>query len=517
MKRKTYTTLAVIHLGSEMIRLQIVEYRGLNRIKQIERCDYPIRLGEETFKNGRISYSMVEEICQVLQGFRELMQDYGTDVYVAQATTAVREAENKVFLLDQIKLRTGLDIEVVEMPMEIYTKYVAIRTTMRDERISSQQGILLLDISSGGLGVSLLQDDKIKAQQNFHMGIIRIKESFNQYQRSSLHFNRALMQFLSSTIGPVRQAIEGLPVRFLLLSGTETELMLKVLELQNKKKVNRVTTERFREIFDKIRKLNLPQLMKTYGLSEAEGELVLPMVLLYEQLLELAPTAQEIIITDDTFVDGMILSHIIQEKDPAYAYILEEEKMSLIHHVGERYHYDYGHVTQVEKLALILFDKLGKKYGLDEHSRLLLRAAAILHDIGKYVSLRSHSLYSYQLIVGTDLVGFTGEDKLVIAMTSYYHAHNVFERDKKSLPELKSELVPLVAKLSAILRLADALDRSYLQKIQQCKATIQNRELVIQVVSKVELDLEEWTFASKVSTMEEVYGFKVRLERVNAL
>ena len=213
----------------------------------------------------------------------------------------------------------------------------------------------------------------------------------------------------------------------------------------------------------------------------------------------------------------MILSHIIQEKDPAYADILEEEKMSLIHHVGERYHYDYGHVTQVEKLALILFDKLGKKYGLDEHSRLLLRASAILHDIGKYVSLRSHSLYSYQLIMGTDLVGFTGEDKLVIAMTSYYHAHNVFERDKKSLPELKSELVPLVAKLSAILRLADALDRSYLQKIQQCKATIQNRELVIQVVSKVELDLEEWTFASKASTMEEVYGFKVRLERVNAL
>ena len=122
MKRKTYTTLAVIHLGSEMLRLQIVEYRGLNRIKQIERCDYPIRLGEETFKNGRISYSMVEEICQVLQGFRELMRDYRTDVNVAQATTAVREAEKKVFLLDQIKLRTGLEIEVVEMPMEIYTK-----------------------------------------------------------------------------------------------------------------------------------------------------------------------------------------------------------------------------------------------------------------------------------------------------------------------------------------------------------------------------------------------------------
>lgn len=48
-KRKTYTSLAVIHLGSEMIRMQIVEFRSLRRIKVIEQCDYPIRLGEESF------------------------------------------------------------------------------------------------------------------------------------------------------------------------------------------------------------------------------------------------------------------------------------------------------------------------------------------------------------------------------------------------------------------------------------------------------------------------------------
>jgi exopolyphosphatase/guanosine-5'-triphosphate,3'-diphosphate pyrophosphatase len=131
--------------------------------------------------------------------------------------------------------------------------------------------------------------------------------------------------------------------------------------------------------------------------------------------------------------------------------------------------------------------------------------------------MRSHSLYSYQLIMGTDLLGFTEEDKQVIAMASYYHAHNVMERDEKRVPELKSELVPVVAKLSAIIRLADALDRSYMQKIQQCKVNLHNRELTIQVVSKADLDLEEWTFASKVLMMEEVYGFKVRLERVESL
>ena len=440
MKRKTYTTLAAIHLGSEMLRLRIVEYRTLSRIKVIEQCEYPIRLGEEAFKNKSIPFSMVEEICQVLQGFKELMQEYGTDVYTAQATTAVREASNKVFMLDQIKLRTGLDVTVTEMPMEIYTKYVAIRKTVRDQHISSEKGIMLLDISSGGLGVTLLQDEQIKFQENFHIGIIRIKESFNNYQRSSLHFNKALMQFLSSTMGPVRKALEGQAVKYLVLSGTETELLLKVMGIRNKNNVQRVTTEEFRKFFDKVRKLNLPQLLKTYHLTETEAELVLPMVLLYEKLLDLAPSAKEIIITSDTFLDGLILLRIIREKDENYTHMLEEEKMSLVHHVG-----------------LIIFDRIGKKYGLDDHCRLLLRAAAILHDIGKYVSMRSHSLYSYQLIMGTDLLGFTEEDKQIIAMASYYHAHNVLERDEKRVPELKSELVPVVAKLSAIIRLADAL------------------------------------------------------------
>lgn len=82
-KRKTYTSLAVIHLGSEMIRMQIVEFRSLRRIKVIEQCDYPIRLGEESFAHKIIPFPMVEEICQVLHGFRELMQDYGVEVYRA--------------------------------------------------------------------------------------------------------------------------------------------------------------------------------------------------------------------------------------------------------------------------------------------------------------------------------------------------------------------------------------------------------------------------------------------------
>ena len=498
-KRKTYTTLAVIHLGSEMIRMQIVEFRSLRRFKVIEQCDYPIRLGEESFKHKIIPFPMVEEICQVLQGFRELMQDYGVEVYRAQATTAVREARNQVYLLDQVKLRTGLTVEVTEMPMEIYTKFIAIRHTLAEQHIPTDEGMMLIDISSGGLGITGIESDKITFQENFHIGIIRIKESFNYYQRSSQHFNRALMQFLASTTGPVKAALRGRSMRYLVISGTETELLLKILGKKSAGPggLTHLARDEFMAVFDEIRNLNLPQMIQLFHVTEDEAEIMLPMILLYEQLLSLVPTAQEIIVSDETFIDGMRLRYIVQQKEPEYAAGLEDELLSLVHHVGENYHYDYSHVSQVEKISLAIFDKIGRRYGLNDHHRLLLRAACILHDIGKYVSMRSHSLYSYQLIMGTDIIGFTEEDKQIIALAK---------------PPAQ-EKIPLVAKLSAIVRLADALDRSYLQKIDKVKVQIQNRELVIKVHSRMDLDLEEWVFASKATMLEEVYGIEVRLER----
>ena len=233
MKRKTHTTFAAIHLGSEKISMQITEYRNLDKCKIIERVSRRIRLGEATFKNKIIPFELVSEICDVLQGFKRLMVEYGVEEYKLQATTAVREASNQIFLLDQIYSKTGLKVDVVDMPQEIYTKFVAIRNTLKNEKISSERaGMLMMDISSGGLGVTLVQDEQIRYQENFHVGIIRIKESFARNRRESIHFNKALTEFLSSTIGSVRQELHQDSVQYLVLSGTETELLLRMLPLR---------------------------------------------------------------------------------------------------------------------------------------------------------------------------------------------------------------------------------------------------------------------------------------------
>lgn len=515
MARKSHTTFAAIHLGSEMISMQITEYRGVDRCRVIERCNRRVRLGEETFKNKIIPFTLVNEICDVLGGFKRLMEEYGVDEYTLQATTAVREARNQIFLLDQIYSRTGLTVDVVDMPQEIYTKFVSIRKTLKAEKITSdRECMLMMDISSGGLGITFMQDEEIKYQENFHIGIIRIKESFDRNKRESLHFNRVLTEFLSSTMAPVRQELQIDHVRYLVLSGTETELILNMMGLDSHQQVHRIKAGEFQSFFAKMRSLNLPQLIKVYNIPENVAELVLPTVLLYEQLLDLMP-AEEIIVTADRFIDGMQLLHIVNKTDKEYRKKLDQELISLFHCIGRRYLYDKKHVQQVERLSLIMFDKLAKEYGMGDHERLLLRGAAILHDIGKYICMRSHSLYTYQLIMATDIIGFSDDDKKIIALTCYYHANKLFEPDKKAAPPIERSMVAIVAKLAVILRLADAMDRSYGQKIRKCTVNIKDKTMTVLAASKVDLALEEWTFAGKADFFEEVYGIKALLERVD--
>lgn len=241
MRKKQYKIFAAIHLGSEMISMQIVQYRNLNNMKVLEECNRRVRLGEETFKNKIIPFSMVNEICELLVGFKRLMTEYEVEEYSMQATTAVREALNRVFLLDQIYIRTGLKVTVIDLPEEIYTKYASIRRTMKLDGLTGvDESMLMMDISSGGLGITFVKDNIIRYQQNLNIGVIRVKESFNRNQRSSMKFNQALAEYLSSTMGAVRDALKNEQIHYLVLTGAESELLLQMMGVEFKAGVIRI-------------------------------------------------------------------------------------------------------------------------------------------------------------------------------------------------------------------------------------------------------------------------------------
>ncbi|MDU4959520.1 MAG: HD domain-containing protein [Sporomusaceae bacterium] len=506
-------SFAAIHVGSEQVSMQIAEFQGLHDINIIERAALPVPLGEEAFKTGRISFAAVSQTCELLKGYRRLLSEYGVREYRLFATTAVREAENQPYIIDQIRVKTGFQLEVADMPQEIFAKYIALfRVIAMNGLNDSGKPLLFVDISSGGLGFTLYKEPDIIYQQNIHIGALRIKESFDKQQRDAIHFHKVLSEYIYSTIEPVEQKLQAHKIRYLVLSGSETRLVLKMLGRDQTEALSRVSLADFDALYERVRELNLPQLMQAFDLSEQKAEMVLPTIVLYKQILNLGEI-EEIIFSNANFNDGVILRHVAEKTADPWWLLIEQQTVSLARYLGEKYQHDSRHARCVEQNSLQIFDKLSKAYGLGKQERLQLTLAAILHDIGKYVSLRRHYFYSYRLISSSDILGLSETEKQVIACVACYHSKITPSTVDAYFRELTTEQQVTTAKLSAILRLADAIDRSHRQKATIESIMLKGDEMTILVSSIEDITLEEWTFADKADFFENVFGIRAVLER----
>lgn len=503
----------VIHLGSEQAGIQIVQYKTLSDIKVVDKAFREVTLGEETFKTGKISFGTLNEVCDMLKGYRRMLQEYGVKDYRLVATTAIREARNQRYIMDQISVKTGFQVEVVDMPKEIYYKYTALFKLMQEHQVVNRKDTLLfVDISSGGLGFTLYEDGRIKYQQNIHIGALRIKESFEKNQRESIHFHQALAEYIFSTIEPVKEEISRHKIKYVVLGGSETRLVLTMLGRSIGEPLMFVEPSEFTALYDKLQTYNVPQLMAAYQFNEARAEMVLPTMMLYQQILSLTDVGQ-LVVPNAAFIDGITLHHVAEITQDQFVSEMEGQIVSLAHAVGRKFNYDIHHAQAVSDLSLCLFDHLVKAHGLGKRERFLLKVAGILHDIGKYINLRRHYFYSYRLILSSDIFGFSEEEKHIMANVAYYHSKGTPSDTEVNFQGLTEDQKRLLAKLVAIMRLADAIDRSHRQKIQNPSISVRGDEIIIAYTSVEDTTLEEWTFADKAAFFEEVFGIRARLER----
>lgn len=518
MVRKSYNVFAAIHLGSEKISLKIIEYRSLSNIKVLDAAEKIVRLGEETFKTGKISHTMIKEICAILNNYKQKIKEYNVDQYIVIGTTAMREAKNRKLMIDQIFMSTGFKVDVIDMPLEIYYKYIFIARTLKENKIGDDgSATLFADISSGGLGITLVENNTIKYQQNIHIGVIRVKESFDKNQRASSSFNTALTEYISSIISPVHTYLRNYDIKRLVLTGTNTNLLLNMLSIKEKKNsLHSIPTEQFQTLFNDVTNMKLAKIMQQFKLSEQVAEVVLPTIIFYQQLIKLT-SVPKLIFPPNTFIDSLLHLHVAKETSDPWIQQLNTEVINFIYNIADTYLYNKEHCKQTAFFAELIFDRTAKIHHLNQRYRLILSAAAIMHDIGKCINLRQHYIHSYHLIMSTDIFWLSQEEKQITALTAYYHTKDLLDSQlPTSSFTMSKKQFSVVAKLAAILRIADALDRSYKQKIKDCKISLKNDEMHITVTSKKDLALERWTLENKIDAFIEVFGIKpVLIEKNN--
>ena len=116
-KKRRGKAVAVIDIGSSLIQMRVSQLCD-GAITDIDVLRYPTQIGHEVFSTGKISFDSLKEMISVLRGYAQVMLEYGVTQYKVVATSVLREAKNRAYVVDQIKIQNDMAIEVLEDDQE---------------------------------------------------------------------------------------------------------------------------------------------------------------------------------------------------------------------------------------------------------------------------------------------------------------------------------------------------------------------------------------------------------------
>ena len=234
--------------------------------------------------------------------------------------------------------------------------------------------------------------------------------------------------------------------------------------------------------------------------------LLLPAALIVRNMLEYTGL-DEIYFPTASLSDGVVYSYAVRNMEYKPAIDPLSDLISGARNIAKRYRTDRKHIEFVEKAALEIFDASLKYTGLKPRDRFLLQLSAILHEVGKFVHAKSHNDAAHSLIKYTELIGLDGNELDIIGLVvKLYPRENPY--DDPFYTNLPSEKKVLVSKLTAILRIADALDSSHRQKINKLNVSLHGDELTIICNTASDCSFEKWSFDHRSDLFEEVIGIR---------
>lgn len=182
MGRKMF---AAIDVGSYEISMKIFEFAPKSKVKdigamrEIDHIRHRIELGTDTYATGKISYARMDELCRILREFVKIMETYQVEAYKAYATSAVRETENTMIILDQIRIRTGITVDVLSNSEQRFLDYKSIASKGEGFNKIIEKATAIVDIGGGSLQISLFDKDSLVTTQNIRVGVLRMRETIN--------------------------------------------------------------------------------------------------------------------------------------------------------------------------------------------------------------------------------------------------------------------------------------------------------------------------------------------------
>lgn len=497
------TTFAAIDVGSYEVEMVIYEI-STHGIRQLDHVRHIIALGRDTYNMKAISYGLVDELCEVLYDFVSVMKTYQVSKYRAIATSAVREAGNSVNIIDRIKMRTGLKVEILSNSEQRLIMYEAVAAKKEGFGKLIEKGVAMADVGSGSSQVSLFDNGSLITTQNVQLGALRVNEIVDGFAKGASSSLAIMEEYMDTEIDVLKNLfIKERKIECLIAVGDNINWFINRIDAEKSNEY--YNREEFLEVYHKLYLMG--DFRERYGLSVEQASVIIPSMMIYKKILDVTG-AQIMWIPGVRLCDGMAAEYALKEKKiEVFEHDFTADIVAAARNISKRYSWNKEHVKFVEKNAMAIFDATKKLHGLGKREKLLLQIACILHDCGQYISMLKPAECSYNLVMSTEIIGLSHLEREMVANIVKYTTID-WEAGAELKETFTDETVLTISKLTAIIKVSNALDRGHKQKFKDTKYVVKERELQIITNTYEDITLEKGSVSNRRTLFEEVYGCK---------
>ncbi len=497
--------LAAIDIGSNSLKLAIVEVAASNSFTIISQDRERVRLGHETLRNKFLSDEAIKLSVDAISRFKSIAETREADKIIAVATASVREANNASEFVEIIETETGVHIEIIPALEE--ARLIGIATS---QYFGKKNGSLLnIDIGGGSTELSMMEKGDPKKLLSMKLGAVGLTEKFLHSNPPSPKEIKKLKREIQFALVQPSRKIEG--DKWQMSSGTSGTIqaiaaILNLIAENDLRENPTIELGRLIDLNQRLIKLNLEDRTNISVINERRAEVIIAGGLILEgvmknlgiESIESCPYALR---------EGVIIDYFRKSETENLPPVpdVEDIKLRDVFAVGRRFGYEESHATQVATMAETLFDRLAPIYNLKRSARTFLAAAALLHDVGYHISHEAHHKHSLYLIKHSRMTGFNETEKSIIANIARYHRKALPKETHSDYMSLSENDRQTVNRMSSILRLADGLDRGYEGRVEDILVKKNTDKLTLTLVSDEDCSSEIYAIKMKKESFEKFY------------
>ncbi len=497
-------TFAAIYIGSYEVSLKVFEISPKIGIREIDFIRSRMELGRDAYYKRSVGYELVEALCNTLLDFKKTINAYKADVYEVYATAVLSNSANMLFILDQIRIRTGLNVKVLSNSDHRFLSYKSIAVREEFEKMI-QKGAAFVDAGGSGMQVTIFSKGKMLTTQNLGLGTMKLRERLEKKSKNLKQYEEQIEELVNKNLEVFKSIhMENIKIKYLIITGDYIPELVRKIE--KKQEETSVDSRKLLSYLKNVSNRSVEEIEEELSLPDESSAFLIPYMMILKCMAN-GIGADRIWAPGVDISDGIACDYAQRKRLIKITHDFDEDILSSARTLAQRYLSYEPHLEALEQMSLLIFDTMKKVHGLGARERLLLQVATILHDCGKFISIANAANCSRKIIMASEIIGLTHKEREIVANAVLYKSIKLPTYDDLA-DEMDQESYLIVAKLSAILRVANAMDRSHKQKFKNIKAAIKGKELVITIETEGDAFLEKALFDTRTEYFEYIFSIK---------